>query len=81
MMKNISLSVNGVNVAFDEDGTMRYIAMKIVNMDQDNKWQEVSASICAIFFTKTVRLCSFAVVGVGIKSSTHRSEFACVCCV
>jgi len=52
MMKNISLSVNGVNVAFDEDGTMRYIAMKIVNMDQDNKWQEVSASICAIFSHK-----------------------------
>ena len=48
MMKNISLSVNGVNVAFDEDGTMRYIAMKIVNMDQDNKWQEVIVSFINI---------------------------------
>ena len=40
-MKNITVSVGGVNVAFDEDGTMRYIAMKVVNMDELHRWQEV----------------------------------------
>jgi len=41
-MKNISLTVDGTNVAFDEDGTMRYIAMKIVNMNEEHRWQEVT---------------------------------------
>jgi len=42
-MKNISLTVDGINVAFDEDGTMRYIAMKVLNMDEEHRWQEVSS--------------------------------------
>jgi len=40
-MKNISVSVGGVNVAFNDDGTMRYISMKVMNMDEDHRWQEV----------------------------------------
>jgi len=42
-MKNITVLVDGMNVAFDEDGTMRYIAMKVVNMDEEHRWQEVSS--------------------------------------
>jgi len=40
-MKNISVPVDGIDVAFDDDGTMRYIAMKVVNMDEGYRWQEV----------------------------------------
>jgi len=40
-MKNISLTVDGSNVAFDEDGTMRHIAMKVINMNEQRRWQEV----------------------------------------
>jgi len=40
-MKNTSVSVGGVNVAFNDDGTMQYIAMKVVNMDEEHRWQEV----------------------------------------
>ena len=40
-MKNITVSVDGVNVAFDEDGTMHHIAMTVVNMDEEHRWQEV----------------------------------------
>lgn len=44
-MKNITVSVGGVNVAFDEDGTMHYISMKVVNMDEEHRWQEVYTPI------------------------------------
>ena len=44
-MKNLPLSVDGVNVAFDDDGTMRYIAMKVINMNEERRWQEVHFTI------------------------------------
>ena len=44
-MKNITVSVGGVNVAFDEDGTMRYIAMKVVNMDEDGTMRYIAMKV------------------------------------
>jgi len=60
-MKNISLLVDGVNVAFDQDGTMRYIAMKVVNMDEEHRWQEVSFLVFTIL-SQSVLL--FPMIGV-----------------
>jgi len=52
-MKNMSIPVDGKNVAFDEDGTMRYIAMKVVNMNEDRRWQQVFSSLRVYVFLLT----------------------------
>jgi len=52
-MKNMSIPVDGKNVAFDEDGTMRYIAMKVVNMNEERRWQQVFSSLRVYVFLLT----------------------------
>ena len=63
-MKNITVSVGGVNVAFDEDGTMRYIAMKVVNMDEDGTMRYIAMKVVNMDEDGTTRYIAMKVVNM-----------------
>jgi len=40
-MKNVSTTIDLMPVSFKEDGTVQDVTLRIVNLNQDFKWQEV----------------------------------------